>query len=464
MKLSQKSLLTLLLYCWLSGSQANRIYIHPFTLFAGSVVDQCLPMDDMALKPVQPIPVAPLDIDILTPDDRDIAQQPAQKPNVTDGMLVLIQPLNMVSLRMYKGLSKRQRNTNTLFSPLGAYGSLATLSMGASMRTTNFFQLFLSVTSGTDQEDCVFLVDGHRIIMNMQKINSLFNDELKNEITTRVWNFIRHDALLSKDYYEGIQEFCDSSFVRGVDFSKPEEAEELVRKFLGKTSDGKVKSSFKDLKSNTDLLFLSSVNFKGNWQTAFRPEKTFLQEFYVDETTTVMAPLMTRTGRYEYLIDQTRKCTVVKLHLSTLSYLMLVLPHERSKLRTIESRLLTDIISSWQRSFHEGLLELSVPKFSMSSVTDLREALMAVNPEIEEKLLGLDADFTRMSNINPFTINKVFNEVTFEISGEPGEETEETEETGTPLKLTINRPFFFAVIERNTNAYLMLGKITNPTL
>lgn len=42
----------------------------------------------------------------------------------------------------------------------------------------------------------------------------------------------------------------------------------------------------------------------GNWRTAFQPEKTSLQEFHVDESTTVMAPLMTHTGQYHYLNDK----------------------------------------------------------------------------------------------------------------------------------------------------------------
>lgn len=42
----------------------------------------------------------------------------------------------------------------------------------------------------------------------------------------------------------------------------------------------------------------------GSWRTAFQPEKTLLQEFHVDETTTVMAPLMTHTGQYHYLNDK----------------------------------------------------------------------------------------------------------------------------------------------------------------
>lgn len=47
----------------------------------------------------------------------------------------------------------------------------------------------------------------------------------------------------------------------------------------------------------------------GKWKTAFQPEKTSLQEFYVNPTTTVMSPMMTRTGHYHYLNDKVRSST-----------------------------------------------------------------------------------------------------------------------------------------------------------
>jgi len=52
-------------------------------------------------------------------------------------------------------------------------------------------------------------------------------------------------------------------------------------------------------------------------------------------------------------------------------------------------------------------LELSVPKFSMSSVTDLRELLANMAAEVEERLLGSEAEFDRLSNSKPFRIDKV---------------------------------------------------------
>lgn len=303
-------ILVLLLCCYLSGSQANRVYVHPFYLFAGENVS-CETLQTQTAKPLQTLPVAPLDIEVLTPDSRDPSNQDGQRQNITQRTAVLAELLNSLGLRMYQDLSSKQQSTNTLLSPVNTFGSLVTFYLGASKKTASSFQLLLGLSSGTDREDCVSLVDGHKVLKTLQSINSLVDDGPKDEITTQVWAFTRQDAQLSKDFIQGTQDFSDASFIRGVDFSKPQEAEQLMNSFVDKTSDGKVKSIFKDLNSSSNVVFLTFFNFQGNWRTAFQPEKTSLQEFHVDETTTVMTPLMTHTGAAVHSCEAVSEQTVL---------------------------------------------------------------------------------------------------------------------------------------------------------
>lgn len=129
-----------------------------------------------------------------------------------------------------------------------------------------FFQLLLGLSSDTDREDCVSLVDGHKVLKTLQGINSLVDDGPKDEITTQVWAFTRQDARLSEDFIQGTQDFSDASFVRGIDFSKSPEAEQLVNNFVEKTSYGMVKHIVKDVNSSSDLLFITSFIFQGLFQ------------------------------------------------------------------------------------------------------------------------------------------------------------------------------------------------------
>ena len=52
-------------------------------------------------------------------------------------------------------------------------------------------------------------------------------------------------------------------------------------------------------------------------------------------------------------------------------------------------------------------MELSLPKFSLSSDNDLHDLLANMDPEIEAKLLGSEAEFSRLSDAKPITVDKV---------------------------------------------------------
>lgn len=111
-------------------------------------------------------------------------------------------------------------------------------------------------------------MDGHKVLKTLQNINSLADDGPKDEITTHVWTFTPPQIQLSEDFVQGTKDFSDASFIRSVDFSSPQEAELLLNSFVEKTSDGKVKSAFKNLTSSSDLLFLTSFSFQGLFFTA----------------------------------------------------------------------------------------------------------------------------------------------------------------------------------------------------
>lgn len=59
---------------------------------------------------------------------------------------------------------------------------------------------------------------------------------------------------------------------------------------------------------------------------------------------------------------------------------------------------------------------------------------------------------------------QAMNNVMFEMSGDGSEPQDRAPEAGVPLKLSINRPFFFSLIEEYYESILLVGKIANPTL
>lgn len=140
MKIRWSPLQLLLLSCSLLASQANRVYVHPFHLFAAENVS-CETLNTQTSRPLQTLPVAPLDINALGPDSREQSSAHTQRQNITERTDVLAVLQNTLGLRMYQALSRMQPSTNTLLSPISTYGTLVNLYLGASKRTASSFQV-----------------------------------------------------------------------------------------------------------------------------------------------------------------------------------------------------------------------------------------------------------------------------------------------------------------------------------
>ncbi|XP_067242310.1 angiotensinogen [Chanodichthys erythropterus] len=449
--------LTILIASCFAMGMANRVYVHPFNLFSSENIS-CEVIQNEEHKPFETVHPLTLLQDSTEPDPRSGSTTENLK-NLTQRTAVLAELQNLLGLRMYQALSRTQKHANTLLSPLNAFGALVTLYLGASKKTAISYQQLLGLNLESEQADCAYFIDGHTVLRTLQAI-SAHVDESRNELRTLVWTFTNSNADLSKDFLRGTQDFSDHSFVRAVDFSQTKEAEVQVNNFIQKTSDSKVKNLFKGVTAKTDLLFASSVHFKGNWKTAFQPEATTDQEFWTHENSSVKVPFMMHTGDYMYLNDAGRKCSVVKLGLSKRTYMLLALPHEGASLQDIEKHLLT-VIPTWHRHLKEKYLKLSLPKFSLTAVTDLRLVLSEM--AVEKYLMGSDANFRRLSSKENFTVDKVLNKVVFEMAEGSSEVQNRTADGRDPHKVMVNRPFFFAIVEGNSNAILMLGKIINPT-
>lgn len=139
MRSPQPLLLGLLLCCNLPATQANRVYVHPFNLFAAENVS-CESLQTQTSRPLQTLPVAPLETEVLPPDSKDVVNLEDQRESVTERTMALAGLVNVLGLRMFEALSKH-RSTNALLSPVSTCGTLVNFYLGASKRAASSFQV-----------------------------------------------------------------------------------------------------------------------------------------------------------------------------------------------------------------------------------------------------------------------------------------------------------------------------------
>lgn len=256
--------LSLVLVSCLALGLANRVYVHPFNLFAfDNVSCEVIQSKEPDVEVVKVMPVLQ---DNIESDPHDLSDSNGMA-NSTERKNVLAELQNALALRMYKHMNVIQRDSNTLFSPMNVFGMLVNLFLGASKMTADSLQILLGISKESESPDCVYLMDGHKVLRTLQEINAMI-DGPSDELRTLVWSFITEDAEISKDFVRGAQDFSDASYTRSVDFSKPEEAEKEVNSFIQKTSNGDIKEIFQSVSSSTNFLFVSLVHFKGTLMCA----------------------------------------------------------------------------------------------------------------------------------------------------------------------------------------------------
>ncbi|XP_048862425.1 angiotensinogen [Brienomyrus brachyistius] len=450
--------LLLILAAALQGA-ANRVYVHPFNLFAYNNFT-CEIVQAQAHKPSEMLKPSPVDPQgSIEPDGAALQEESETDQAVNQKAAVLGELLNSLGLRLYGALRQRKA-TNTLFSPGNAFGILSTFYLGASNVTADSLQRLLGLSADTEKV-CFPLFDGHKVLRTLRHISSQLNESAADEFRTRMWTFVGREGDLSREFVRGMQHFSDASFVRSVDFDQAGGAETQVNSFIQRTSASTVEQLFDDISPSTNLLFASSMHLKGRWRTAFPPEATSLQNFWVDDKTSVPVPLMSRVGNFMYVDDKATKSTVVKMPLKKKVYILTALPHKGTSLDHVEDQLSTKLLSSWKQQFKEGLLEVSLPKFSLNSTSDLKGILSDMKLSY---LLGEGADFSRLSTKKDFRLDQVLSHVGFQVSEEGEEDPAGPVVDMVPKKFVVDRPFFFAVVEENSDAILLLGRISNPSL
>ncbi|KAJ8248347.1 hypothetical protein GJAV_G00241030 [Gymnothorax javanicus] len=441
---------SLLLIVLLTKVGANRVYVHPFGLFAlgnGS----CVNTQDPEVRTLQTVSLTPF-TDGTEPDPAYTDEE--QKGDVTQTTSVLAQLLNFLGQRLYSTL-RAQKAPNTLLSPVNAYGTLVTFYLGAWGATAIQLQELLGLARETGAVDCLSPFDGHKVLRTLRDING-FIDGTADELQTETWVF--SGANLSESFVRGVREFSDTSFSRAADLSEALHAPSPLNAFMEQTSAQKTNLRFQEGNSTDDLLFASSVHYKAKWKTMFKQEATSPQEFWINDNTSVTVPFMTHVGKHSYLEDKSRQCSVLKLALTSNAYMLLVLPNVGVNLDTIEDMLIVHI-SEWSQHLKEGLLEVSLPKLSLNAVSDLQRILSDMRLP---SLLGPGANFSHFSRKENFTVGEALNEVVLEMS-EDGSEQPLTLQSGeAAMTLRVDRPFCFAVVEGSSNAVLLMGRIGNP--
>jgi serpin B len=339
----------------------------------------------------------------------------------------------------------RSTEGNLFFSPASIESALAMVREGAVSNTLRQISLLLP-------EQTIFPAIGTNV--TLESANGIWVDQ----------KFPIHEK-----YKTVVQEKYGAE-IRPADFSGQPDAE---RETVNRWVEGKTRDKIKDLlgpgsvTTDTRLILVNAIYFKGDWLHAFEKAKTTNEPFWILPETSTNVPMMTmKPERFGYLENESFQCLELPYQGEEVS-MLIILPKEKDGLTRVEEGLSTGAVADWIGALRSKEVEVHLPKFKVeTSLGSLRETLSALG--ITDAFDPERADFSGISAEPLFisdAVHKAFVQVDeegTEAAAATGMIMNTTSITPPPKVFRANRPFIFLIRAKESGDILFIGKVCNP--
>jgi len=270
--------------------------------------------------------------------------------------------------------------------------------------------------------------------------------------------------LMQTDYGGGLHQ---------VDFiNATEAARQTINNWVAQQTNDKIQNLIPQgaLDQLTRLVLTNAVYFKGQWATAFDPSLTQNAAFTLGSGGQVQVPTMHAVNLYGYM--QSDGYQVLELPYQGNRLVMdVLLPSATSGLSGLDAGQLPADLSGWLQGMAPQQVDVSLPKFKMTTQFTLNQSLEALGMTDAFNPYGA-ADFSGIST-NPLSISSVIHKAFIDVD-ETG--TEAAGATGVvvatslefapyapPIVFNADHPFLFLIRDTQSGSVLFMGQVADPT-
>ncbi|CAG5018391.1 unnamed protein product [Parnassius apollo] len=170
----------------------------------------------------------------------------------------------------------------------------------------------------------------------------------------------------------------DAAFEK-INFDDGAAAANIINKWVESKTNEKIKDllSGDSLNSDSRLVLVNALYFKGTWKKQFDIANTMDQPFHVDEEKTIMVPMMYKEDDYTYGESQELGAQLLKMHyVGEQASMLIVLPNEINGLNSVLKKLADgyDLLGEVDKMFNTKV-QVTIPKFKIETEIDLADLL-----------------------------------------------------------------------------------------
>ncbi|XP_054423053.1 alpha-1-antichymotrypsin [Pteronotus mesoamericanus] len=359
---------------------------------------------------------------------------------------------------LYKQLALKNPQKNVVFSPMSISMALAFVSLGA--RGTTLTEILGGLKFNLTE------ISETEIHQGFQHLLHALNQS-KSLMQLSVGNAMFVDGKLTLlDKFRDDAKALYASEAFSTNFRASATAKKLINDYVKEKTQGKILDLIQSLDPSTVMVLVNYIFFKAKWMTPFDPLDTAKSKFFVSKKRSVEVPMMRHEDlRTPYFWDEVLSCTVVELRYTSNDSMLLILPDE-GKMKEVEAALSPETLGRWRDSLQMRTIDLSLPKFSISSNYNLEDIL----PELGMKqVFTQQADLSGITETGNLAVTQVIHKTVIDVA-EKGTEAAAATGVGFALlslripELTVkfNRPYLLVILSKDTQNILFCAKVANP--
>jgi len=377
--------------------------------------------------------------------------------NLDEKSAQLIEADNTFGLELFQKIREESEKENIMISPLSISVAFAMAYNGADKDTKTEMEKAMKLNGLTTEQ----INNSYKMLIKaLQSLDEKVVFELANAIFYADGFTVKPDFLnINKTVYDAEVEKLNFSSQTAVD---------RINDWVSDKTNDKITKIIENLSPLDRMVLLNAIYFNGIWTNKFNEKGTHNLSFTKTNGTVLEVPMMQKEEKLNYTTNSL--FSAVKMPYGNGQYNMVVmLPATGKTSQSVIDALSISNWKNWMKEFEtKDQVVVTMPRFKFAFETELKNVLKgmgmikAFQPNI--------ADFSKIAEEDLYisaAVHKSFIDV-----NENGTEaaavtsiTFSTTSAGNEPPKTIfyvDKPFVFAITEKDTDAILFIGEVNHP--
>ncbi|KAJ8277750.1 hypothetical protein GJAV_G00079470 [Gymnothorax javanicus] len=402
-------------------------------------------------------------------DAEEVDQEPEKIPESTNPRVWELSKANSrFALSLFKHLAKEKPSSSNIFmSPISISTAFAMTKLGACNNTLaqimNVFEFDTIKEKTSDQVHFFFAKLNCRLYRKKDETTELIS-------ANRLFG---EKSLAFNETYQDISELVYGARMMPLNFKeKPDMSRMIINEWISNKTKNRIQDTIPDgaLDSNTVLVLVNTIYFKGQWKSKFDKEDVFKDDFFLSDSKTCTVSMMYQEAKFRYGRFMNDKVQVLELPYRGEDITMvLILPFRGTSLSEVEETLELKKLMGWLDAMKETTVTVQMPRFRIEDSFSLKQKLQALGLEDlfdqnKASLPGMLAD-----EGNDLYVSEAYHKAFLEVNEEGSEAAAATAVVAIGRSINpnrerfiANRPFLLLIRESTINTVVFMGHVADP--